>query len=112
MSARSDDLRSGDRFELLGLPIDAPRMLAEILRCGVELMLIACQRGAAQLRSHTPPGVDVTMAVEAHHRGGLDGVGEVSEVSGSLSELVRPGGCVHLLAVGASEPRAERVRGP
>ena len=56
-------------------------------------------------------GVDVTMAVEAHHRGCLDGVGEVSEVSGSLSELVRPGGCVHHLAVGASEPRAERVRG-
>jgi hypothetical protein len=43
-------------------------MPAEIVGSSVQLVLIGCQRGPTEIGVGATPGVDVAVAVEAHHR--------------------------------------------
>jgi hypothetical protein len=83
MSARQADPGAREGVEFLRLLVQSPCVLAQVIGCSVELMLVAGQRRPAQIAPWTSPGVDVAVAVEAHHRRGLDRISEVSEVSGT-----------------------------
>jgi len=100
-SASQTDLRASDRFEFLRLSVEPPGVLAQVVGCGVELVLVVGKRRTAQIGPWAAPGVDIAVAVEAHDRRGLDRFGEVSEVSGPSAEIVGSVDCVHHLAVGA-----------
>jgi hypothetical protein len=68
MSARQTDPGAGECFELLRLLVQPPCVLAEVVGCGVELMLVARERRATEIGPWASPGVDIAVAVEAHHR--------------------------------------------
>ena len=102
--------RYNDKFEveLVRLLFESVCMPAQVVGCGVQLVLVGGQCRTTQVGPSPGPRVDVAMSIEAHHRRGFDGLGETAQIVRPLSELVCSGDRVHHTAVGASIVKAER----